>query len=104
MDADTVLKMSTLEGAKALGLGDITGSLERAKKADLIILDTHKPHLHPMYNPASHLVYAARGSDVRTSIINGKIVMENGRLLTFDLEKAMEDINRIADDIKENGR
>ncbi len=100
MDADTVLKMSTLEGAKALGLGDITGSLEPGKKADLIILDTHKPHLTPMYNPASHLVYAARGSDVRTSIINGKIVMENGRLLTFDLEKAMEDINRIADDIK----
>lgn len=100
MDADTVLKMSTLEGAKALGLGDITGSLEQGKKADLIILDTHKPHLTPMYNPASHLVYAARGSDVRTSIINGKIVMENGRLLTFDLEKAMEDINRIADDIK----
>jgi 5-methylthioadenosine/S-adenosylhomocysteine deaminase len=104
MDACTVLKMSTLEGAKALGLGNITGSLEPGKKADLIIIDTHKPHLTPMYSPASHLVYAARGSDVRTSIINGKIVMENGRLLTIDLEKTIEDVNRIADDIRAHKR
>jgi 5-methylthioadenosine/S-adenosylhomocysteine deaminase len=96
LDAYSVLRMATIQGAKALGLGDIIGSLKPDKKADLIIIDTHKPHLTPLYNPTSHLVYAARGSDVTTSIINGRIVMENGRLLSFDIEKAMDDVNQIA--------
>jgi 5-methylthioadenosine/S-adenosylhomocysteine deaminase len=77
-------------------LGDIIGSLKPNKNADLIVIDTHKPHLTPLYNPTSHLVYAARGSDVTTSIINGRIVMENGRILSFDIEKAMDDVNQIA--------
>jgi 5-methylthioadenosine/S-adenosylhomocysteine deaminase len=88
-DAVTVLRMATIEGAKALGLEDITGSLEQGKKADVIVIDTHKPHLTPMYNPASHLVYAARGSDVSTSIINGKVVMEDRKLLFLDLDEIM---------------
>ena len=96
LDAYSVLRMATIQGAKALGLGDIIGSLKPDKNADLIVIDTHKPHLTPLYNPTSHLVYAARGSDVTTSIINGRIVMENGRLLSFDIEKAMDDVNQIA--------
>ena len=87
MDAMSVLKMATIEGAKALGFGDITGSLEKGKKADIIVIDTRKPHLTPLYNAASHLVYAAKGSDVRHSIINGKIVMEDRKLNTLDLEE-----------------
>ncbi len=85
MDALSVLKMATIQGARALGLQDITGSLEVGKKADVIVIDTHKPHLTPMYNPTSHLVYAARGNDVRHSIINGQPVMEDRKLLTLDL-------------------
>ena len=88
-DAVTVLRMATIEGAKALGFEDITGSLEQGKRADVIVIDTHKPHLTPMYNPASHLVYAARGSDVSTSIINGKVVMEDRKLLFLDLDEIM---------------
>jgi len=84
MDAITVLRMATIQGAKALGLQDITGSLEVGKKADVIVIDTHKPHLTPMYNATSHLVYAARGNDVRHSIINGQPVMEDRKLLTLD--------------------
>ena len=87
MDAVTVLRMATIEGAKALGLQDLTGSLEPGKKADVILLNTHKPHLTPMYNPASHLVYAARGSDVTTSIINGKVIMEDRKLLSIDVDE-----------------
>ncbi len=87
MDALSVLKMATVEGAKALGLGDVTGSLEVGKKADIIVIDTHKPHLTPLYNATSHLVYAAKGSDVRHSIINGNLVMEDRKLLTLDLEE-----------------
>ncbi len=89
MDALTVLRMATIEGAKALGLSHITGSLETGKKADIIIIDTNKPHLTPMYNPFSHLVYAARGQDVSHTIINGRLVMENRRLLTLDLKEVM---------------
>lgn len=100
MDANTVLKMCTIEGARALGLGDLTGSLETGKKADLIIIDTHKPHLTPMYNPVSHLVYAVRGSDVTTSIINGEVVMEDRKLMTIDIEKVMKDVNTITEEIK----
>ncbi len=87
VDAVTVLRMATIQGARALGLQDITGSLEIGKKADVIVIDTHKPHLTPMYNAVSHLVYAASGNDVTHSVINGKLVMEDRKLLTLDLDE-----------------
>ena len=89
LDAVTVLRMATIEGARVLGLEHITGSLEAGKKADIIIVDTNKPHRTPMYNPFSHIVYAARGSDVNHVIINGQIVMEGRKLLTMDLKGIM---------------
>jgi len=99
MDAGTVLKMATTGSARALGLDRGTGSLETGKKADLVIIDVNKPHLTPMYNPVSHLVYVASGSDVITSIINGTVVMENGELKTMDLKRVMDDVNSIAKEI-----
>lgn len=100
LDAPTVLGMATRQGARTLGLDRMIGSLEVGKKADVIIIDTCKPHLTPMYNPTSHMVYAARGSDVNTSIINGRIVMENRQLLSLDLKKSMADVNQIAEEIR----
>jgi 5-methylthioadenosine/S-adenosylhomocysteine deaminase len=97
LDARTALRMATIEGAKALGLDDVIGSLETGKRADLIVIDRHKPHLTPMYNPISHLVYAATGSDVGATIINGQLVVENGRLLTLDIEKIMAEVGRLAE-------
>lgn len=96
LSAVTVLKMATCQGAKALGFGDITGSLEPGKKADIIIVDTRKPHLTPLYNPYSHLVYSAGGADVSHSIINGRLVMENRRLLTLNLEDVLNRANEKA--------
>ncbi|MEI6314904.1 MAG: amidohydrolase [Syntrophus sp. (in: bacteria)] len=96
LPAPTVLKMATRNGAQALGMGHLTGVLEAGKKADVILINTRKPHLTPMYNPYSHLVYAVTGGDVETSIINGKLVMENRRLLTINQEEAMERVNQIA--------
>jgi len=90
MNAQTLVEMATIEGAKVLGLEKITGSLEVGKRADLIVIDTNKPHLVPMYNPYSHLVYAASGHDVIHSIIDGNIVMEDRRLLTLDVEDIIE--------------
>ncbi len=99
MNAKSVLRMATIDGARALGLSGITGSLEMGKKADIIIIDTHKPHLTPIYNPLSHLVYAVRGSDVRTSVINGKLIMEERKLLTLDISEIAGKVIRIAQDI-----
>ena len=90
MDAKTVIDMTTKKGAKVLGLENNIGSLEVGKKADLIVIDINKPHLTPMYNPYSHIVYAANGHDVKSSVIDGRIVMEDRKLLTLDVEEVME--------------
>ncbi len=100
LDALTVLKMATVNGASVLGMEEKIGSIKQGKKADIIIVDINKPHLTPMYTPCSHLVYSVTGSDVTTSIINGKVVMENRKLLTLDIEKIMADVNDIAKKIK----
>ena len=89
MDAFSVLKMATIGGATALGFADVTGSLEIGKKADVIVVDTNQPHLVPMYNPHSHLVYAANGSDVCHTVINGRLVMEDRNMLTLDLDEVI---------------
>ncbi len=100
MDAKTVVRMATIESARVLGLDQTTGSLEIGKKADLIVVDTQKPHMTPMYNIYSHLVYAAGGNDVSTVVINGRQVMQDSRLVSMDLEKVMADVNRIAETIR----
>ncbi len=101
MDALTVLKMATIEGARALGLEGLTGSLEPGKKADLIVVDLQSPHMTPMYNPFSHLVYSARGNDVVHAIINGQQVMENRNLLTLNLTEVMAHAREKSLQIKE---
>jgi 5-methylthioadenosine/S-adenosylhomocysteine deaminase len=92
-NAQTILDMATINGAKALGMEKQIGSLEKGKKADIIILDFNKPHLTPCYNPVSHLVYSANGSDVDNVIINGKFVMEKRKILTVNEVKVLKNIN-----------
>jgi 5-methylthioadenosine/S-adenosylhomocysteine deaminase len=84
MDAVTTLHAATMGGATLLGAEATIGSLAPGKKADMIVLDMQQPHLVPVYNPISHLVYAARGGDVVHSVINGRIVMRNRELQTLD--------------------
>jgi 5-methylthioadenosine/S-adenosylhomocysteine deaminase len=100
MPSNVVLQMATLGSAKVLGLEQEIGSLEVGKKADIIILDLHRPHLQPIYNIVSHLVYSATGADVRDVIIDGKPIMQDRKLLTIDeetvLEKVQEWQNKIA--------
>ncbi|MEJ2588746.1 MAG: amidohydrolase [Deltaproteobacteria bacterium] len=100
MDARTVCKMATIEGARALGLDHIIGSLETGKKADIIVVDTDRPHLTPMYNPFSHLVYAAKGNDVIHSIINGRVVMKDRKLGTLDTEAVMRHAREKANQVR----
>lgn len=92
MSAETVLRMATSGGAEALGLGRITGSLESGKKADLIVVNMRKPHLVPMYCPMSHLVYSVRGSDVRDVMVDGQMVVADGKLLTVDVERLIAEV------------
>ncbi|MHB8828542.1 MAG: amidohydrolase family protein [Syntrophales bacterium] len=91
-----VLRMATCEGARALGLEHETGSLEVGKKADIIIIGLNKPHLTPLYNEYSQIVYAADSADVDTVFINGKIVMRDRKLLTIDEQAAMDQVREIA--------
>jgi 5-methylthioadenosine/S-adenosylhomocysteine deaminase len=97
MDARTVLRMATIGGARCLGLERQIGSLEKGKRADIIVLDTRSPHLTPMYDPCSHLVYAAKGNDVMISIVDGKVLMENRELSTLAVDNILKDMRRIAE-------
>jgi len=97
MSAHEVLKMATIGGAKTIGLDNEIGSLEAGKQADLIIVETKKPHLIPMYNPVSHLVYAALGSDVRDVIVAGKVLLANKKLMTLELDRVLEEAAAVAD-------
>jgi 5-methylthioadenosine/S-adenosylhomocysteine deaminase len=90
LPAYEVLKMATINGAKALGLDGEIGSLDVGKKADIILIDLSKPHLKPLHNIYASIVYSARGSDVDTVIVDGKILMENGQLKTLDEQSVME--------------
>jgi 5-methylthioadenosine/S-adenosylhomocysteine deaminase len=97
LDSVTVLKMATIQGAKALGLDAIIGSLEIGKKADVIVIDTRKPHLVPIYNPISHMVYAAQGSDVQDVIVNGRLLVKDRKLLTINIEDIIEKVIKFSE-------
>jgi 5-methylthioadenosine/S-adenosylhomocysteine deaminase len=91
LPAQDVVRLLTSEGAQAIGWGDEIGTLEKGRAADLIAIDMHQPHLVPMYNPYSHLVYASRGSDVKHTVVNGKVLMEDRRLTTLDEEAILKE-------------
>jgi 5-methylthioadenosine/S-adenosylhomocysteine deaminase len=100
MDARTVVEMATIEGAKVIGLDKHTGSLEVGKQADLIIIDTRRPHLMPIYHPESHIVYTAKSSDVRDVVVDGCILVKNRNVLSLDVEEIMARVRTIAGGIK----
>ncbi len=102
MNARTVVEMATVGGARVLGLEDIIGSIDIGKNADIIIIDMDKPHLTPLYNLYSQLVYSACGSDVKTTIIDGRIVMSNRKLLSMDASLIMREVRNIADTIRKD--
>ncbi|MCK5511309.1 MAG: amidohydrolase family protein [Thermodesulfovibrionia bacterium] len=84
LDSKTALLMATRYGAEILGLGEKTGSLRKGKSADFVIANLSQPHLVPMYNVYSHIAYCMRPSDIETVMVNGKIVIDNGKLTTLD--------------------
>lgn len=94
LPAATVLDMATLGSAAALGWEDL-GKLETGGPADLIALDLNSPNLEPMYNPVSHLVYAASGHEVTLTMVDGRILYQNGSYHTIDYPLAQQEMRRI---------
>jgi 5-methylthioadenosine/S-adenosylhomocysteine deaminase len=97
--AQKALEMATTNGAKALGMEDKVGSIEVGKLADIILMDFRKPHLTPMHNVYSHLVYSAQASDVDTVICNGKILMRNRKVLNLNEKEIMEKAELTKEDL-----
>jgi cytosine/adenosine deaminase-related metal-dependent hydrolase len=95
--AETVLEMATINGARALGLEHEIGSLEVGKKADLVVIDLNRLHTTPSPNPVSSLVYAATGGEVDTVVVDGRIVVEQGQLLTMNEEEVIMQARQYAE-------
>jgi 5-methylthioadenosine/S-adenosylhomocysteine deaminase len=88
--------MATRAGARALGLQHEIGSIEVGKRADLILVDRDRPHLVPGRDPYSTLVYAARGSDVWATIVDGRILVRDGQLADDDPDEIAFDARQQA--------
>jgi 5-methylthioadenosine/S-adenosylhomocysteine deaminase len=99
LPAQTVVDLATIDGATCLDVQHTLGSLEEGKTADLIMIDLKKPHLTPLLDPISHLVYTVRGTDVCTTVVNGKLLMLNRDFLTIDYEKTIEQTQRHAQEL-----
>jgi cytosine/adenosine deaminase-related metal-dependent hydrolase len=85
----TIFEMLTIDAARAIGMDHEIGSLEVGKKADVAILDMRQPHLAPDWMPVHRLVHQAVGRDVDTVIVDGKVLMESGKVLTADMAEAL---------------
>jgi cytosine/adenosine deaminase-related metal-dependent hydrolase len=90
MPPETVVEMATIRGAEALLMEREIGSLEVGKRADLVLFDRDAPEWRPLLNPLNNLVYAATGSSVRSVMIDGRLVLDEGRITTVD-ERAVYD-------------
>jgi 5-methylthioadenosine/S-adenosylhomocysteine deaminase len=93
--------MVTDTAARVLGVGDLTGSLEVGKRADVIMISLNKPHLVPLYDPYSHLVYAIGRDDISTVLVNGRIVMRDRQILTIDEGALLDEVKELALEIAE---
>ena len=92
LDARTAIRMATLDGAKAIGLGHEIGSLEPGKRADLIVVDAARPGMTPLHCAESQAVYSANAGDVRDVVVGGRVVVRERELLTVDAEAILEEM------------
>ena len=96
LPARRLLEMATTDGARVLGLGERIGTLAPGMEADLVCLSMAGPHATPVYDPLSHLAYAARSSDVRHVLVRGRLVVADRQLRTIDLEEVSRRAREIA--------
>lgn len=101
MTPDIVVRMATIGGAEALNLDSKIGSIESGKLADIIIVETKSSNMMPNYDPFATLVFQANSSNVDTTIVNGKVIVEDKKLKTYDIEKNRKQMKAIEADIAE---
>ncbi|MEO8521676.1 MAG: amidohydrolase [Acidobacteriota bacterium] len=99
--ARTAIEMATIDGARALGLDREIGSLEAGKRADLIVVSMAAARQTPIYEPLSHLVYVTRGDDVRTTIVNGRVLMRDRRMLTLAEAEVLAEARQRAAEVRQ---
>lgn len=104
LPAAEALALATSEGARALGLGQEIGSIEPGKRADLIVVRRDAPHALPAYDVYSQIVYSLKASDVESSIINGQVVLQQGRVLTLDEREVKQQARRFAAAVRKTRR
>lgn len=92
--ASTAVSMATNLGAKALGLGQVTGILAPGFKADITLFNMHAPHWYPRHDRTSLLTYSASAADVHTVIVDGKVLLDNRQLTTIDEEKMITEVQK----------
>ncbi|MFP5378581.1 MAG: amidohydrolase, partial [Vicinamibacteria bacterium] len=100
VSARAVLGMATIGGARTLGLQSVIGSLEAGKAADLIVVEMSRARHTPMFDPVSHLVYVSHGSDVKTVMVNGQVLMHEGRMLTLDEPRILREARAAAEQVR----
>src|SRR3954469_3233746 len=98
--ARKALEMATIDGARALRMDSMIGSLEAGKRADAITVSMTSARQTPMYDPLSHLVYVTRGDDVRTTIVNGRVLMRDRKVLTLDSRQVLAEARAMADKVR----
>ncbi len=96
ISAYDILKMATIEGAKVLGMENEIGTLEPGKKADMIFIKTDKLHMCPANDVCANLVYSSNGADVETVMIDGKVIMQNRKMVNLDEKQVMRQVKKIA--------
>jgi len=100
VNARQALAMATIGGAKSIRLEDKLGSLETGKLADIILIDINDPHLQPIFDPYTHIVYSSTGKDVDTVIVNGNIVVSEKKVLTLCKDELVEKAKNWGEKIK----
>lgn len=96
ISAYDILKMATIEGAKVLGMENEIGTLEPGKKADMIFIKTDKLHMCPANDVCANLVYSSNGADVESVMIDGKVIMQNRKMINLDEKQVMRQVKKIA--------
>ncbi len=102
--AEDILELATIGGAKALGLEDQIGSIEPGKYADIIAINYRAPHMYPIYNPYSQIVYTGASREVEFVMVSGEVLVEKGKLVKTDLYNLFEELEKITSQIKGLGK
>jgi 5-methylthioadenosine/S-adenosylhomocysteine deaminase len=100
VSAKVALDMATIGGARVIGRDEELGSLEPGKLADVIVVRMDQPRQTPMYDPISHLVYTTYGDDVDTTIVNGRLLMRGGKVLTLNEANVLDAARKAAEAVR----